>query len=116
MNVTINAISDTGKDDDKLTIEPCSNKRQLLAATSMCTTHGKPDSNLACVCQESIPICVTTDMSSDKPKTSICNDILYEACINGCISSVVAIRCEGAESSRCLTMEGEIKKGLLSSI
>ena len=115
INVTISATSSKRK-NEKPTIQLCSNERQLLTATNMCTMHGKPGIHLACICQDNIPICVTTDMSSGNSQSSICKDIVYELCIYACASPLVAIKCEGMKSSRCLTMEGDVKKGLLSSI
>lgn len=96
-------------------LQDCSAKQQLDAAQSMCKTYGKDGSHIACVCQESMPVCVMANLENQE-QAIVCDDKTFAACTKSCGSSIMALKCEGTESTKCISLDASARKAMLSGL
>lgn len=99
-SVAVAAVFAQGELDPRL--ESCPSAHQYGAAVGLCGVHGHKVDNMACVCQQSTPVCLTTDVNN-KSKPQACDEQAHAACAQSCsAASLVAIRCDGPHVSKCV--------------
>ncbi|KAI7879390.1 hypothetical protein K492DRAFT_195997 [Lichtheimia hyalospora FSU 10163] len=91
--------------------EKCTQKKHLDVAQGMCQSHGVNYQSMACVCTESMPICLQSNLEQTK-KPENCNPAAHEACVGSCASGVLAVTCAGASPTTCMTLDPAVKRKL----
>lgn len=76
----------------------------------MCKAYGVPGTNLACLCQESLPVCFTSKRKTLK-QLQVCDQEAYRACAIACGSSVVAVKCDGRHIDSCIAFKSSHRRG-----
>lgn len=92
-------------------VEKCTQAKHLSAAQGMCQTHGANDKSVACVCTESMPICLQSDLDQTK-KPENCSPAAHEACVGSCATGVLAVKCAGTSPATCMSIDPAVKQKL----
>lgn len=91
-------------------LELCRKSSHIGVGYEMCKDYGVAGSNLACVCQENLPVCFSSDWK-DPEQVQVCDRETYQACTTVCGSSVIAVKCDGRHIDSCIAFRRSRRRG-----